>query len=150
MGRLTELLDLADKRGREANLGYRGQIYPLEAAEILALAPGARLIDVRSRAELELVGSIPGALHVEWQSYPGWAANHYFLAQLNQQVSHEALLLFICRSGHRSAHAALAAQQNGFLQCYNVLGGFEGNIDKATGRRTVDGWKNAGLPWRQG
>lgn len=150
MGRLTELLDLAEKRGREAHLAYRGQVRPLEAAEILALAPGAQLIDVRSRAELELVGSIPGALHVEWQSYPGWVANPYFLAQLEQQVSREALLLFICRSGHRSAHAALAAQQNGFLQCYNVLDGFEGSVDKATGQRIVDGWKNAGLPWRQG
>ena len=149
MGRLTELLDLAEERGREAHLACRGQVHSVEAAEILALAPGAQLIDVRSRAELELVGSIPGALHVEWQSYPGWAANPYFLAQLEQQASREALLLFICRSGHRSAHAALAAQQNGFLQCYNVLDGFEGSIDKTTGRRTAGGWKNAGLPWRQ-
>ena len=150
MGRLTELLELAQQRGQSANVSYRGLIYPLEAAEMLALAPGARLVDVRSRAELELVGSIPGALHVEWQSYPGWTANPFFLTQLGQQLDREALLLFICRSGHRSHHAAAAAQQNGFLQCFNILEGFEGDIDRASGRRTLASWKSAGLPWRQG
>lgn len=149
VGRLTELISLAETRGQGAGTAYRGLLYPAEAAEILALAPGARLVDVRSRAELELVGSIPGALHVEWQSYPGWVANPFFLAQLSQQTDREALLLFMCRSGHRSHHAAAAAQQYGFLQCFNVLEGFEGGVDKATGRRTLGSWKNAGLPWRQ-
>ncbi len=149
MGRLTELLNLAERRGQSAGIGYRGLAYPLEVAEMLALAPGARLVDVRSRAELELVGSIPGALHVEWLSYPGWAANPFFLTQLDQQVDREALLLFICRSGHRSHYAAAAAQQAGFSQCFNVLEGFEGDIDKTTGRRSLGSWKLAGLPWVQ-
>ena len=37
----------------------------------------------------------------------------------------------------------------GLGPAYNILDGFEGGHD-ADGHRTVSGWKNAGLPWRQG
>ena len=58
-------------------------------------------------------------------------------------------LLFLCRSGVRSAHAAMAATAAGFGQAFNVAEGFEGEVDGAGHRGTVDGWKVAGLPWRQ-
>ncbi len=87
---------------------------------------------------------------MEWQSWPGWVANPHFLTQLGQAADRESLLLFICRSGHRSHLAAAAGTSAGHSNCYNVLEGFEGDLDKATGQRnTVNGWKRLGLPWLQ-
>jgi rhodanese-related sulfurtransferase len=54
---------------------YEGALTPAEAHEMLQLAPGAKLVDVRTRAELDFVGRIPGAVEIEWQSYPGFALN---------------------------------------------------------------------------
>jgi rhodanese-related sulfurtransferase len=151
MGRLTEILSTAQQRAQSSGLPYEGALLPDEAAEVLVLAPGSRLIDVRSRAELDLVGLIPGAAHVEWMSYPGWHPNPHFLSQLKQSVDSEALALFICRNGQRSHRAAEAATLAGYRDCYNVLEGFEGDLDKQTGQRGKQaGWKSRGLPWRQG
>ncbi len=149
MGRLTEILQLAQSRARELKLPYEGALTPKEAAELLRLAPGARLIDIRTRAELDWVGRIPGAIEIEWQTYPGNQANPYFLAQLKQAVDQESLLLFICRSGGRSNAAAKAATEAGLPDCYNVLEGFEGDKDAAGHRNKVGGWRLAGLPWQQ-
>lgn len=150
MGRITELLDAAHGRSQAHALPYAGALAPHEAHELLQLAPGTRLIDVRSRAELDLTGTIPGAVHVEWQSWPGWGANPHFLAQLALAADPECLLLFICRSGHRSHFAAAAGTAAGHGNCYNVLEGFEGDLDKSSGHRnTVNGWKMRGLPWQQ-
>ena len=148
MGRLTEILTVAQQRAQSSGLPYQGALTPVEAAEILRLAPGSRLIDVRSRAELELVGFIPEALHVEWMFYPGWQPNAHFLNQLRQIVDMEALALFICRNGQRSHRAAEAAMLGGYCDCYNVLEGFEGEPNPATGRRgELNGWKARGLVW---
>lgn len=150
MGQLTEILSNAQQRARASGLPYEGQLTPEEAAEVLSLAPGSRLIDVRSRAELDLVGYIPGAVQVEWMTYPGWHPNPHFLNQLKQAVDTEALTLFICRNGQRSHRAAEAATMAGYRDCYNVLEGFEGELDKDTGQRGKHGgWKNRGLPWKQ-
>jgi len=149
MGKLSDLLGLAQKRAREFGLSYEGALTPTEAHQVLQLAPGAKLVDVRTRAELDFVGRIPGAIEIEWQFYPGYAPNTHFMAELKHQVSHESLLLFICRSGHRSHRAAAAATEAGFPDCYNVLEGFEGDKDAKGHRGKVGGWRAAGLPWQQ-
>lgn len=150
MGRLTEILTTAQQRAKSAQLPYEGSLTPDEAAELLALAPGSKLIDVRSRAELDLVGAIPDALHVEWMTYPGWHLNPHFLTQLRQLADPEGLMLFICRNGQRSHRAAEAAMLAGYADCYNVLEGFEGDLDKQTQQRgRLGGWKKCGLPWVQ-
>lgn len=146
---LTEILAAAQERARQANLPYLGALTPQEAYQVLLLAPSARLIDVRARAEWDLTGVIPGAVQIEWQAYPGWVANPYFMQQLKQTIDHEAMLLFICRSGGRSHRAAEAATQAGYGECYNVIEGFEGDRDKVTQQRNINGWKKAGLPWTQ-
>jgi len=149
MGRLTEILRLAQQRARDMALSYEGALTPMETWEVLQQAPGARLIDIRSRAELDWVGRIPGATEIEWQTYPGKQLNPHFLLELKQAVDRQSLLLFICRSGGRSNTAAAAATAAGFPDCYNVLEGFEGDKD-ANGRRgSVGGWRRAGLPWSQ-
>ena len=150
MGRITELLDTAHSRSRVHSWSFAGAMLPHEAHELSQLAPGARLIDVRSRAELELSGVIPDALHVEWQSWPGWVLNPHFMAQLTQATDPESLLIFICRNGARSHCAADACTEAGRGNCYNVLEGFEGDLNKATGHRNeLNGWKYRGLPWTQ-
>jgi rhodanese-related sulfurtransferase len=150
MGLLHDITERARQRGRELNLPYTGALLPGEAYQLMLHAPGTTLVDVRSRAELDLAGTIPGATHVEWQSYPGWVANPYFLAQVREAADPESMVMFICRSGHRSHKAAIAAQEAGFTHCYNVLEGLEGDVSKATGHRNeLGGWKLAGLPWQQ-
>jgi rhodanese-related sulfurtransferase len=148
MGKLTDLLNLARTRARELGLPYAGALTPSEANEIWQLAPGAKLVDVRTRAEWDWVGRIPGAAEIEWASYPGNQPNTDFLAQLKRQVDSESLVMFICRSGVRSHKAASLANESGFAECYNVLEGFEGDLDANGQRGRIGGWRYAGLPWK--
>lgn len=150
MGRLNDILSLARERAKATSLPYAGALTPTEAHELWQLAPGARLVDVRTKAEWDWVGRIPNAVEVEWQTYPGNQPNPNFLAQLRQQVDREALVMFICRSGARSDAAARAATESGFTEAYNVLEGFEGDKDANSQRNRVGGWRHAGLPWQQG
>lgn len=148
MPTISSILENAQQRGKQAGLPYAGALTPAEAHFIWCHAPGARLVDVRSHAEWDLVGGIPATVQLEWQAYPGWVPNAYFVQQLKQQVDMEALVMFICRSGGRSHQAAVVAHNAGYTEVYNVLEGFEGN-KSADGRRGQGcGWKAAGLPWQ--
>ncbi len=149
MTEISKILQTAQNRAQEENLPYEGALLPVEAYEILQSAPGAKLVDVRTRAELDWVGHIPDAVEIEWASYPGMKPNLHFMAQLEQQVDKEALVLFICRSGARSHHAAIAATRAGYADCYNVLEGFEGDKDANDHRNVLSGWRAAELPWEQ-
>ena len=147
MGKLADLLNLAQVRARELGLPYAGALTPKEAYEVWQLAPGAKLVDVRTRAEWDWVGRIPGAEEIEWISYPSNQPNSHFLAQFMQCVDPEALVMFVCRSGVRSHHAACLASEAGYSACYNVLEGFEGDKDAKGQRGKTGGWRHAGLPW---
>ncbi len=147
MGRLRELLDLANSRTDSLGLTYAGALTPQEAHEVWRLAPGAALVDVRTRAEWNWVGRIPDAIEIEWQHWPEGTRNEHFLAQLERQAERQALILFVCRSGVRSHSAAELATANGFTTCFNVLEGFEGDKDATGQRGNIGGWRKAGLPW---
>lgn len=149
MGEITEILNAAQKRAKEMSLPYKGSLLPNEAYEIQQTAPGTKLIDVRTRAELDWVGHIPDAVEIEWTTYPGMKLNPYFIAQLEQQVNKKALVLFICRSGGRSHNAAIAATEAGYVESYNVLEGFEGDKDANKHRNVLSGWRARKLPWEQ-
>ena len=149
MGKISAILEQAQHRGQQANVPYSGAILPNEAYQILQLAPGAKLVDVRSKAELDFVGRIPNAIEIEWATYPGMKPNPHFLAALEQQVDKEALVMFICRSGARSHSAAIMAEQAGYNEIYNVLEGFEGDKDTKEHRNALNGWRASGLPWVQ-
>lgn len=150
MGTLSDLLSLARERAENLNLPYQGALTPAEAWQVWQLAPGARLVDVRTRAEWEWVGRVPDAVEIEWNSWPSGERNPAFLAQLRQQVDPEALVLFLCRSGARSDSAARLAGEAGYSNCYNILEGFEGDRDARGQRNRIGGWRHAGLPWQQG
>jgi rhodanese-related sulfurtransferase len=149
MPSISEILAAAKERGRERKLPYQGALFPAEAYELLQKAPGAKLVDVRTRAELDYVGRVPGSVEIEWQHYPAGQPNASFVTELRQQVDPEALIMFICRSGARSHSAAAQAAAAGHSQCYNVLEGFEGDRDAQGHRNSVGGWRFAGLPWFQ-
>jgi len=144
---------LAHARNRATQLGvpYAGAVTPMEAFAILQGDTSARLVDVRTRAEWEWVGRPQGAVFIEWNQWPIGTRNPAFEKELLTRVPDKAApVLFICRSGGRSHHAALLAQQVGYARAFNVLEGFEGDKDAHGHRGTVGGWKVAGLPWVQG
>lgn len=147
---ITEILQHARDRAAGMGLPYAGALLPAEAWQIWQSAPGARLVDVRTRAERDWVGRVPGAVEIELLTYPGSRPNPEFVAELTQQVDKEALTMFLCRSGGRSHNAAMLAMQAGYTECYNVLEGFEGDRDASGHRNTRGGWRVAGLPWVQG
>jgi rhodanese-related sulfurtransferase len=149
MGNISAILEQAQHRGNQAKAPYSGALLPSEAYQILQLAPGAKLVDVRSKAELDFVGRIPNAVEIEWATYPGMKPNPHFLASLEQQVDKESLVMFLCRSGARSHNAAVTAEQAGFNEVYNIVEGFEGDKDKSEQRNKLNGWRAKGLPWVQ-
>jgi rhodanese-related sulfurtransferase len=64
-------------------------------------------------------------------------------ASLNRPV------VLICRSGQRSVDAGLALEKAGLAEVYNVLHGFEGDLNSSHQRNMVNGWRFDGLPWVQ-
>ena len=151
MDSTEEILARAKQRARELNLPYAGALLPKEAYVLQQAVPGAAMVDVRTQAEWYWVGRVPNAVMIEWTTFPGGARNPDFLAQLRAAVpATTAPLMFICRSGHRSHHAAALATEAGYPNCFNVLEGFEGDRDNRNHRNSVNGWRIAGLPWEQG
>jgi rhodanese-related sulfurtransferase len=146
---ISKILTTAQARAKAKHLSYEGELTPTEAYEILQIAPGARLVDVRTHAEWDWVGTIPGAVQIEWLNYPDGDLNEHFITELKQAVRQESLVLFICRSGVRSHYAAELATKAGFRDSYNVLEGFEGDKDDKAHRNKKAGWRAAGLPWMQ-
>jgi rhodanese-related sulfurtransferase len=148
MEAISKILERARARAVDASLSYAGALTPYEVYDVLQKTQHAVLVDVRSKAELDLVGQVPGAVHVEWAYYPGMAANPDFPAQLEMQVDKEALVIFMCRTGGRSHQAAALAASLGFTEAYNMLEGFEGEANAEKQRTLINGWRHAGLPWR--
>jgi len=136
--------------------GYAGDVRPPTAWKILSERRDAVLIDVRTQAEWNYVGlpDLEGLdkkpTLIEWQVFPSMQLNQDFVAALSAALPDKgAPLLFICRSGARSAAAAKAMTAAGYSTCFNVAEGFEGPLDAGAKRGTAGGWKAAGLPWRQ-
>jgi len=140
--------------------GYGGDVTPKQAWRVLSQDPAAQLVDVRSAAEWTFVG-VPdlssvdkAAIFVEWQRYPGMARVAEFeedtLAALKAaSAKTTAPVFFLCRSGGRSMAAARALTALGHTAAFNIIGGFEGDLDEGRHRATLSGWKHDQLPWIQ-
>ncbi|XAS67187.1 rhodanese-like domain-containing protein [Micrococcaceae bacterium Sec5.7] len=137
-------------------MSYAGDLTPPEAWA--KLEDGAVLVDVRTEGEWAHIGipdtasanrSANDPLFIQW-TFPGGILNPGFITDLKQQAPADTAveLVFLCRSGARSIAAAIAATEAGYT-AYNVLEGFEGEPDRY-GERTVNGWKNRGLPSKLG
>ena len=127
--------------------GYAGNVPPELAWQWLQSGE-AVLVDVRTDAEREWVGKVPGAIAIAWKQWPGMALNASFDAQLLAAVPQGRKVVLLCRSGVRSVVAAQRATSLGLL-AYNILEGFEGDVDGGGQRGNLGGWRLRGLPWHQ-
>lgn len=149
---LPKALAQARERALEAGWPYAGGVTPPVAWQLVQSGQ-ALLVDVRSGEERKFVGHVPDSLHVAWATGTALTRNPRFVRELEARLAKdggkEAVVLLLCRSGKRSALAAEAAAKAGFTSVFNVLEGFEGEIDAAGHRGGADGWRFHGLPWVQ-
>jgi rhodanese-related sulfurtransferase len=127
-----------------------------EAYEKWQAAPDkVTLLDVRTPEEFIFVGHPEKAwcIPLGFQSYRwddlkghyGLDVNSEFVAQVQERFPPGETLLLMCRSGGRSAMAVNMLAQAGYTDAWNITDGMEGDLDE--GKRTKNGWKNAGVPW---
>lgn len=139
----------------------------VEAAALKTrLADKALFVDIRSKGEVMFTGSAaPTDAMVPYVDLPEMGLefddkrgayklepNSDFSAELARRLAEKGLgkddvIILMCRSGDRSSRAINQQLAGlGYTNVYSVVDGFEGDLSK-DGRRTVNGWKNAGLPW---
>ena len=147
---LPQALEHARQVATAHGLSYAGGVPP-ELSWALVQAGLARLVDVRSGEELRFVGQVPGSVNVPWATGTALTRNPRFVRELEAKLDGDktATLLLLCRSGKRSVLAAEAASKAGFSNVFNVLEGFEGELDASHQRGKTDGWRFHGLPWSQ-
>jgi rhodanese-related sulfurtransferase len=143
----------------------------LEAKDVPAFlkahAPKVLFVDVRTIEEVLFVGSpdgLDGQASFGIMHYDKWDKekntfprnpNPDFLSQfevfaLEKGIEKTDPVVLICRSGDRSAMSADLLGRYGYTNVWSVVDGFEGDTAKDgpnKGKRAVNGWKNAGLPW---
>ena len=122
-------------------------------------------LDLRTRAEAMYVGMATGIdalvpfvehqeLMTDWDAQRGMyrlEPLQDFVPEVNRRLTQKGLakadtVVLICRSGDRSSRGANRLADDGYTKVWSVVDGFEGDMGK-DGRRSVNGWKNAGLPW---
>ncbi|MCS6810338.1 MAG: MBL fold metallo-hydrolase [Tepidimonas sp.] len=140
-------VDGAEREQPRPAAGYAGDVAP-ELAWRWVQEGRALLVDVRTDAEREWVGYVPGAHALAWKQWPGMQPNPAFDDGVRALAAQGRPLLMLCRSGARSIAAAKRATELGAI-AYNVLEGFEGDLDAEGHRGQLGGWRHRGLPWRQ-
>ncbi len=141
-------LNLARTQAREQELAYAGSVTPIQAWQLFNSGE-ATLVDVRSNEELHFVGRVPGTAHITWATGTSLTRNPRFVREVDNKFAKTDVLLLLCRSGKRSALAAEALTNAGFSNVFNVLEGFEGEINEHKQRGFTGGWKFHQLPWEQ-
>ena len=124
-------------------------------------------LDIRTQAELEFVGwtnIVDANLPYLFNDFDEWDSKHHRFGKGNntefvkrvgehlkrKKLTRDSVIILLCRNGDRSSKAAALLDKAGYKNVYIVVGGFEGYKAKSgpnKGKRTVNGWKNAGLPW---
>lgn len=154
-------------KDKQTSLGL--YLSPKQAWDMVQENPAKTLfLDVRTRAEAAYVGMpkrVDGLVpFVEHDLLWSWddKRNAYkfepvqsFVPDVKhrleaKKLSKDDIVIVMCRSGTRSAVAANRLAEEGYTKVYTVVEGFEGDTSKSgpdKGKRTVNGWKNAGLPW---
>ena len=138
-----------------------------EAHRYLQENPRILFIDARSRAEVNFLGmpdaadaNIPyGFMHSGYRlgddgRFYNRLKNEYFVEAVRELIARKGLdadpLMFvICRAGFGAARVVDELADAGFSQVYSIVDGFEGDLGQ-DGKRSVNGWKNANLPWSYG
>ena len=113
---------------------------------------GAYILDVRTDAEYIWVGhpNVENVLNLSYkiEQKGSFITNPSFISDVDELfgAAKDSMIITMCRSGKRSVAAALALEAEGYTNVYNMLDGFEGGGKDAYGYRTINGWKNSGLP----
>ena len=136
---------------------YAGDVDVAEAWAALQTDRTAQLVDVRTTAEWSFVGlpdlsAIGRRVHcIEWTVCPAMEPNQAVVSETSaaRGAANDIAVYFLCRSGARSRAAAIAMTAAGYTKCFNIAGGFEGDLDDERHRGRKNGWKAAGLPWVQ-
>ena len=146
---LPDQLAAIKAAAESSGLPYAGGVAPTVAWELFSTGRVV-LVDVRSGEERKFVGHVPDTVHVPWATGTALTRNPRFVRELESKIGgKDAVALLLCRSGKRSALAAEAAAKAGLGNIFNVLEGFEGEIDAQQQRGKDDGWRFRGLPWIQ-
>ncbi|MCU7966847.1 MAG: rhodanese-like domain-containing protein [gamma proteobacterium symbiont of Bathyaustriella thionipta] len=132
-------------------------ISPQEAFQLLNEKPNSLLIDVRSSMEFLFVGHPKGAIHIAWIDEPDWDINPHFDTEIRKLVlggvcgddGQTPAIILICRSGNRSLEAGQLLLNSGLSNVYNIVEGFEGELNDEHQRSTLGGWRYHNLPWEQ-
>ncbi len=144
-------------------------IEPKLAFNALTTNQNSFLIDVRTQEEFDWVGNVCDSsfcnkqILLTWKNVANLANPSQFSNILNEILFHksssmfsnqaEAMqnlqLYFICRSGGRSGLSATHLSNLGWQQCFNIINGFEGDLNNQYQRSKINGWKFNNLPWRQ-
>ncbi|WP_454725315.1 MULTISPECIES: rhodanese-like domain-containing protein [Cupriavidus] len=142
------VLEAARAVARSSGLPYAGRVTPQQAWALFS-AGEAVLVDVRTAEERKFVGYVPDSVHVPWATGTSLTRNPRFVRELEAKTGKDAVVLLLCRSGNRSALAAEAAAKAGLANVFNVLEGFEGDLDERQRRGRSGGWRFHDLPWVQ-
>ncbi|MCQ9376692.1 rhodanese-like domain-containing protein [Methyloversatilis sp. XJ19-49] len=130
-------------------------------------AANVLFLDVRTQAEVSYVGAPAGMdanipfMLVDFDHFDSRSRrftlhkNPAFVGAVEERLKAKGLdktadVVLICRSGDRTTRAVNALAAAGFTRVWTVIDGFEGDTASAgadRGKRTVNGWKNSGLPW---
>ena len=142
---------------------------PEEAYKMKLANPDRVLfIDIRTRAEVKFLGMADSAdanipirsmrSNYAWSDKKNTyrtSINKNFVKAVNILLARKGLdkntpVILMCLAGGRVPRAAKKLHDNGYVNVYSQYQGFEGskaNTGPDTGKRVVNGWKNAGLPW---
>jgi rhodanese-related sulfurtransferase len=142
------ILARARERAPATKPGFAGSVTPQEAWDLVS-AHAVVLVDVRTAEERQFVGRIPDSVHVPFLTGTALQRNPRFVRELESKVRRDDVVLLLCRSGNRSTAAAQALTEARFRNAFNVLEGFEGELDEQQQRGHRGGWRFHGLPWIQ-
>ena len=150
LNQIQAIFTRAAEYAADEKVNYAGGIPPQDAWALVQ-ADAAVLVDVRSNEERHFVGRVPAGEHVAWATGTSLNRNPRFVKELEIKLkgNKDQVIVLLCRSGKRSALAAEAAANAGFTQAYNILEGFEGELNDQQQRGAVGGWRFAELPWVQ-
>ena len=138
------------------DMDYAGDVTVSTCWSALIQQPNAVLLDVRTQAEWQFTGTADlSSLNkktrlISWRHYPQMQLNPQFVTEVEKHLRNKNTPIYcICKTGGRSAEAALALTQAGYTACFNVIDGYEGDRNTRGQRGQINGWKASHLPWEQ-
>lgn len=145
----TKLIDgLLQNAYQDKNISFAGAISPIQAFDLIE-ENSVQFIDIRTFEERKFVGFPSGSEHIPFSTGTSFQSNPRFIKEVEKKFEKERPVLLICRSGNRSKLAATALTKAGFKYVFNILEGFEGDLNEINQRNQINGWKYRKLPWIQ-